>query len=231
MTILGPCPNCGVEDSLFVKDGELAAACSNPGCGRIWSDWCAAVERSGKNGARLIPVSILTTKTSVGLELPAIVSCKDLVEEVLRHALIANFHLHGCENKGVAGIMRMGGGFLPVRFYGKTDMLGIGDNQLFHDNDASQEVLAWYAKMLAILFQDKLTVDGLNCGRGKILRLAREDPFYEEKVKFLLWLALSLTRERKGGKFAARVLARAGVSKPPTVREREFLAIDLHTTN
>jgi len=227
MTILGPCPNCGVEDSLLVING--GAACGN--CRRIWTDWHYAVEVSGRNGARLIPVSVLTTKTSVGLELPAFVSCEGLVEEVLRHALITNFHLHGCENRGVAGVMRMGGGFLPVRFYGRTDMLGIGDNQLFHDNDASQEVLVWYAKMLAILFRDELVVDGWSYGRGKILRLAREDPFYEEKTKFLLWLTLSLTRERKGERFATRVLARAGASKLLPARERKFLAIDLHTTN
>jgi len=187
MRLLGRCPNCEAEDSVATQESPsdlkscTQATCEN--CGDVWEDWTSLTLRSN-SGDPLIPVEIEVNHRGAWLETPdsrKIPHVRSLIL-VLNTALMVHFDL-GPEIAGVVD-----GETIELR--NVDGNLGLYDGCGLEENPACQRVLAWYAELLRILFEEELRVGDKSLGRGMILKIDPSDPQCEEKIQGLLYLAI-----------------------------------------
>lgn len=187
MRLLGKCPNCEAEDSVAThgnpKDPGSWTRVTCEACGEIWDDWFVLVFRPGIENP-LIPVEIEVTKRGAWLEWPNpenIPFVRSLVM-VLNTALTVHFGLES----DVQGIVDDE----VIELRNADGKVGLYDGCGLEENPACQRVLAWYAELLRILFEEELKIGDRSLGRGAMLKLNPEDPQCEEKARSLLYLAV-----------------------------------------
>lgn len=214
MRLLGTCPNCGNEDSIFTHEHEGSAGWSNASCtscSTFWEDWEVLREEQGKIGKLLIPILVEETPMQVTLQYPEphYFPFAHQVVRILNTALMVRFHLtpaFGVEG-GVEGLLQKERRKRAISLEVTADHIGLYDEFWEGDWGEPNPVLTWYRTLLRILLEDRLVVGGIDYGRGAILKLSPLDPEVEAKTRVILFLALVRKTRRK--KFARTVFDRA----------------------
>ena len=191
MILLGKCPNCGAEDTLFVP--EAIAGVENwkvvrcNGCNAEWPDWLKLLEAERGNGKRLIAVDVQETRSGTHIPFPL----KEEIPFVLTIAQVANAALmlrfklttcFACEG-GVEG--RVSGGYVELR--NDHNRLGLTDDcWLVPEERTAQERAASMVRRLPPNalhvpaprvrqgFRPRRDPEDLSAGAGR--RKRREDP-------------------------------------------------------
>lgn len=211
MIILGKCPNCEAEDTIYAPEaveGERNwdAVCCNA-CNAKWPDWLKLIEAERANGKRLIAVDVQESWSGAHVPFPLKEEIPFLltIAQVANAALMLRFKLttcFACEG-GVEG--KVPGGYVELQ--NDYDRLGLTDDCWRPDAEPRKHApLAWYADFLRVLFMSPLRAFGKDFGRGAILKLDPQAPGAENDAKLLLWLALCKKTRRR--KFADAVFAR-----------------------
>lgn len=199
MRLLGKCPNCGTEDSITRGGKEII--CES--CHLSWENWVNLCGAEEKKGNKLVVVDVESYPRSVKVwlaeywDVPAI----RFITSTLNTALMVRFNLNVCFSTegGLEG--KVGNGCVELRNHHRT----IGLSSEF-DNLQSQRVLRWYGEALQLLFEEKLSFQDKDFGRGAILKLDPKDAEYAKKVKFFIWLALY--KKARSKRFADDVFKR-----------------------
>lgn len=191
MKLLGKCPNCGTEDSVFASENLEKwneATCRQ--CGQTWPRWLELTWDEKRQGNRLIPVEIEINRYGVMVSWPQMseIPCARLIVSILNTALMVRFNLRTCfaTEGGIQGIVERE----PIELRNMYDRIGLSDDHHFEVNPVCQKILDWYARTLRILFEEELVFGNNNFGQGAILRLSPNDTLHEKKARDLLWLAL-----------------------------------------
>ncbi len=212
MRILGECPNCQSQDSIYefkAPDDKFSVRCDN--CRETWDESFKLCREEGKKGNLLIPVRVDIdhhfVKLRVSLSLSEIPFSR-LIIQILNAALMQRFDLGVClaTEGGVQGSVDTKG--CPrwwVELRNDYDSIGLWVDIDYQTaiHSTLQFVLDWYAQLLTILFEDELIIDGHNFGWGAILKLNEE-----ELPKAFQILSLALYKKTGSRGFAAKVLER-----------------------
>lgn len=204
MRILGRCPWCGAEDTLFGVRGtgfEVTVSCENCEASEIsehgvWS----FLDAEKAKGNKLIAVEVSNRGLVVCLELPSLqdIPHARLIAQVLNAALLVRFKLRRCfaAEGGVQGHFRDG----PVELRNLDSDFGLAESE-YHFSRASRRILRWYEKLLCALFEEDLRLEHRRYGRGAILKLSN-GPKDAPNALILLWAAIT---KIEGKKFAVEV--------------------------
>lgn len=191
MRLLGKCPNCGTDDSVFAcEDFERWSEATCRQCGQTWPKWLELTWNEKHKGNRLIPVEIEVNRYGAMVSWPQTreIPFARLIVSTLNTALMVRFKLKVCmaTEGGIQGLIEKE----PIELRNMYDQVGLSDDNHFDVNPICQKVIGWYAEALLVLFEEEIVFGDKSFGRGEILRLSPEDPHSEKKARELLWLAL-----------------------------------------
>lgn len=239
MRLLGKCPNCGSEDTIYQFWRETGnfddwhkAKCSN--CGTVWDNWLHLTFDEEKKGNKLIPVETEHMRAKgngqewgVQLVWPRrdeIPWC-GMIVSTLNAALITRFSDPNPEisswspaaNKLRVCLATEGGveghykgDFIELRNI--DDHLGLYVAERYPQGEGTRRVLNFYHMMLKYLFEVGPESVGGQYHRGEILRLSKDEKDFERTWEIL---AIMLARV-KNEKFAERVVEKIkGIQRNP----------------
>lgn len=180
MILLGECPKCKAEDSIFISGQQRTNCRRCRGKFGSWSELAFGDRREG----RFIPVFVGVTKHSVELDLFNRIK----IEETGHHLrIIIDLLYVSMEIRLKAGIFDLSGTInLRDCFYRK---IGLFDHCFLLKNPICQNLLCWYGKLLSGLFQKELIFKGVSFGRGRILKLLPRDPLSQKRLKYYFGLS------------------------------------------
>lgn len=230
MRLLGKCPNCGNEDSIFTFWRETGDSteynkvrCSN--CKTVWKDWFDLIRQENVKGNKLIPVEIQrlrdeSTSREDGIQLlwplRENIYWDDMIIMALNTALIIRFSNPNNKltdkfsrwNNELDVCLSSEGG---VRGWYKGRLIELRNTLynlgLYVTRDSQQgeglkRILDFYHLMLQYLFEVGPESIGGQYRRGEILRLSKDEKDFERARTILI----SMLTRVKNKQFAEKVV-------------------------
>ena len=218
MRLLGKCPECGNEDTVyqplretdnFVRRAEVSCGI----CGRFWDNWLYLVEEEEIKGNQLIPVEIERLRSGssqewgVQLAWPIIIDkipfC-GLIISVLNTALIVFSRLNSrqkgtdslraalCDRGGVEGYYWES----YIQLLNGNHNLGLYVVRTKPYGNEIRQILDFYQMMLRYLFETCPEEVGGQYRRGEILRLPRDVNGFDRAEQILKLMLSKVVNDR-----------------------------------
>ena len=230
MRLLGKCPNCGSEDTIYEFWRETGDSteynkvrCSN--CKTVWKDWFYLIDQENAKGNKLIPVEIQrlrdeSTSREYGIQLlwslRENIYWDDTITMTLNTALIIRFsnpnnkltdEFSRWNNKLDVCLSSQGG--IKGRYKGSLielrntySNLGLYVTRDSQQGEGLRRILDFYHMMLQYLFEVGPESVGGQYHRGEILKLSKDKKDFERSREIL---TIMLTRI-KNKQFAEKVV-------------------------
>jgi len=217
MRLLGVCPNCGKEDTIFrLYESTLSfddfnkAKCVS--CETVWPDWLHLKYEERRKGNELIPLEIQRFRGANGEEMgihvawptKAEIPWAGMIVSTLNAALITRFQLNVClaTEGGVEGKYK--GEYLELR----NDDTHLGlylDSPYYRQGEGVRRIFNFYYLMLKYLFDAGPENVGGAYRRGEILRLSKEKKDFERAWQILAEMLVQVKNEEFAQKVVGQI--------------------------